>query len=158
MYCRGWFSVKYVHDFALVVQTWTWFLHYDSTKKILGTAKTTDCCIHWLGKGIRFGVSQSTVGDSPVTRLRLRRHGAIHYQRFLRPHSSPCPFAIAPWIKRRCICALVSELDARIGKAAFTFGKLRFRVWANQHLKVRSRSASMLLACSACYSAVVKPM
>jgi len=32
--------------------------------------------------------------------------------------------------------SLVSELDARIGKAASTFGKLSSRVWANQHLSI----------------------
>jgi len=31
---------------------------------------------------------------------------------------------------------LVSELDARIRKAASTFRKLRCRVWANQHLSL----------------------
>jgi len=32
--------------------------------------------------------------------------------------------------------SLVSELDARIAKAASAFGKLRSRVWANQHLSI----------------------
>jgi len=32
--------------------------------------------------------------------------------------------------------SFVSELDARIGKAASTLGKLRSRVWANQHLSI----------------------
>ena len=44
--------------------------------------------------------------------------------------------------------SLVSELDARIGKAASTFGKLCSRVWANQHLlihvKIRIYVACML--------------
>jgi len=47
-----------------------------------------------------------------------------------------CWKVLLPWIKGTASVSLVSEPDARIGKAASTFGKFRSRVWANQHLSI----------------------
>ena len=71
--------------FAPSFNHWHDFYTSTASRKMLGTAQTTNCCIYWPGKGVRYGVSRTVC--HPVTTW-LPRHIVLYHQRFPQLYAS----------------------------------------------------------------------